>query len=62
MTDSPNKQQKNYKKYKKYYDEYGARKVICDCGAEIRYDSKKRHRKTDKHIKNIMMNTEQDKI
>lgn len=43
-----------YHKYKDYYKEYKARKVICECGAETRYDKIKRHKDTSKKHQNFI--------
>jgi hypothetical protein len=43
-----------YQKHKDYYKEYKARKVICECGAETRYDKLKRHKDSSKKHKKIL--------
>lgn len=42
---------KLYHKYKDYYQQYKARKVLCECGVHIGYGQLSVHRKTKKHIK-----------
>ena len=42
---------KLYHKYKDYYQQYKARKILCECGVHIGYGQLSVHRKTKKHIK-----------
>lgn len=42
---------KLYHKYKDYYQQYKARKILCECGVNIGYGQLSVHRKTKKHIK-----------
>ena len=52
---------KLYHKYKDYYQQYKARKVLCECGVNIGYGQLSVHRKTKKHIK-LMKNLSSEKV
>lgn len=52
---------KLYHKYKDYYQQYKARKVLCECGVNIGYGQLSVHRKTKKHIK-LMKSLSDEKV
>lgn len=52
---------KLYHKYKDYYQQYKARKILCECGVNIGYGQLSVHRKTKKHIK-LMKTLSSEKV
>ena len=46
---------KNLREYKNQYNKvWGSKKIVCDCGTQIRKDCRKRHSETDKHSKRVL--------
>jgi hypothetical protein len=43
-------QQNNKEKIKEQHKEYGSKKVMCECGCEVRRDYLAQHKRRTKHI------------